>query len=241
MQFVLYCQECRQMRIPSHLWILKEAIVLSFSFFKGKTNFMLLKRIKQNCFQVVADGSKITEPLPTQRRVFYLGKQSCHLFINCLLQILPLESLVNKSAYVELSPESRTLLLRKSHHADFQAKRSPFTAPRPHWAHLRKNSQLSWKPGSSNWSSGIEYQSGARTLAPRRLALPPAPQPLPRRRGRGLWWRPQLLRVMNVSARGARGEGRASRCKLAGCRRHLFAAAAAASPGRGERPDCQRR
>lgn len=50
--------------------------------------------IKLNCFQAVADGSKLTEPLPSQGCDFYLGKQSCHLFINCLLQILPLESTV---------------------------------------------------------------------------------------------------------------------------------------------------
>lgn len=64
--------------------------------YKIKNNklYALKETIKPNCFQAVAGGSKITEPLPSQRHVFYLGKQSRHLFISCLPQILPLESLV---------------------------------------------------------------------------------------------------------------------------------------------------
>lgn len=62
-------------------------------------------------------------------------------------------------------------LLCKSHHAEFQAKCSPFMAQRPHRALLQKNSLLNWSPWSSNWSSGIKYQSSAKSLRPS-LSLP---------------------------------------------------------------------
>lgn len=115
-------------------------------------------------------------------------------------------------------------------------------APRPQraqWQHPRPN----WSPWSSNWSSGIKYQSDARHLL---LGLrPPATcgrrQPPPGGgtaglRGCGRPGRRALMAAAGprshecFSAR-ARGAGGASRCELAGCRRHLFAAAAAASPG----------
>lgn len=92
MQFALYCQETNEnafsflnFKDNSHAFLERK---------KDTTNYTAGKTVKHNCFQVVADGSKITQPLPSQRRVFYLGNQSCHLFINCLLQILPLEGLV---------------------------------------------------------------------------------------------------------------------------------------------------
>lgn len=68
-------------------------------------------------------------------------------------------------------------LLCKSHHAEFQAKCSPFMAQRPHRALLQKNSLLNWSPWSSNWSSGIKYQSGANLSVPlsRYILVPPAP------------------------------------------------------------------
>lgn len=93
MQFASYCQETNE---NAFSFLNFKDIVTLFLKKKKKdtTNYTAGETVKHNCFQVVADGSKITQPLPSQRRVFYLGNQSCHLFLNCLLQILLLENLV---------------------------------------------------------------------------------------------------------------------------------------------------